>query len=85
MHVRRSSDLSDVHKGRPDPPARATLEWITADRVDLYSYVPSPGEKIPFTVAPVEVDDSVPTEDEIEDAVKKLRMNRSGGPSGIQA
>ena len=27
----------------------------------------------------------VPTEDEIEDAVKKLRRNRSGGPSGMQA
>ena len=33
----------------------------------------------------MEVDDSVPTEDEIEEAVKKLRNNRSGGPSGMQA
>ena len=58
------------------PPARATLERITMERVDLYSYVPGPGENIPVTVAPVEVDDLVPTEDEIEDAVKKLRRNR---------
>ena len=36
-------------------------------------------------MAPVEVDDSVPTEDKIEDAVKKLRRNRSGGPSGMRA
>ena len=45
------------------------------ERVDLYSYVSSPGENIPVTVAPAEVDDLVPTEDEIEDAVKKLRRN----------
>ena len=31
------------------------------------------------------IDDSVPTEDEIEAAVKKLRRNRAGGPSGIRA
>ena len=30
-----------------------------------------------------DVDDSVPTEDEIAEAVEKLRRNRSGGPSGI--
>ena len=28
---------------RAPPPARATLERITAERVDLYSYVPPPG------------------------------------------
>ena len=54
---------------RAPPPARATLEQITAERVNLYSYVPYPGEHIPVTVRPVKVDDSVPTEDEIEEAV----------------
>ena len=67
------------------PPARATLELITAEQVDLYSYVSSPGENIPVTVAPAEVNDLVPTEDEIEDAVKKLRRNRSWGLSGMRA
>ena len=43
-----------------------------AERVDLYSYVPSPGENIPVTVRPVQANDSVPTEDEIEEAVKNL-------------
>ena len=28
---------------RAPPPAQATLERITAERVDLYSYVSSPG------------------------------------------
>ena len=50
---------------RAPPPARATLERIMAERLDLYSYVPSLGENIPVTVAPAEVDDSVLTEDEI--------------------
>ena len=70
---------------RAPPPARDTLERITAERVDLYSYVPSPGENILVTVKPVKVGDLVPTEDEIEEAVKKLRRNRSGGASGMRA
>ena len=39
------------------PPAQATLKRITAERVDLHSYVPSSGENIPVAVKPVEVDD----------------------------
>ena len=66
-------------------PAQATLERITAERVNLYSYVSSLGENILVTVVPVEVNDSVPTEDEIEDAVKNVGRNRVGGPSGMQA
>ena len=31
------------------------------------------------------MDVSVPMEDEIEEAVKKLRRNRYGGPSGMRA
>ena len=31
------------------------------------------------------IDDLVPTEDEVEAAVKNLRRNRAGGPSGIRA
>ena len=67
------------------PPAQATLERITAGRVELYSYVPPPGENIPVTVTPSDVDDPVPKEDEIAKAVKKLRRNRSGGASGMRA
>ena len=70
---------------RGPPPARATLERITAERTALYSQVTSPGENIPVTVEPAEIDDSVPTEDEIAAAVTKLRRNRSGGPSQIRA
>ena len=51
----------------------------------MYRRVPPPGENIPVTVDPTHIDDSVPTEDEIEAAVKKLRRNRAGGPSRIRA
>ena len=54
---------------RVPPPTRFTLKRITADQVDLYSYVPPPGENIPVSVEPFLVDDLVPTEDEIEWAV----------------
>ena len=67
------------------PPARATLERITAELVDLYSYVPSLGNNIPISVQPFPVDDLVPTEENIEEAVKHLQRNRSGGPSGMMA
>ena len=69
---------------RAPPPARAMLERIMAERVNLYSYVLSPGKNIPISVKPVPVDDLVPTEDEMEEAVKNIRRNRSGGPSGMR-
>ena len=70
---------------RAPPTDQATLERITAERVDLYSYVPSPGTNTPISIKPVPVEDLVPTEDEIKEAVKHLQRNRSGGPSGMRA
>ena len=64
---------------RGPPPARATLERITAEQTELYRRVPPPGENIPVTVDPTHIEDLVPTEDEIEAAF------RSGGPSRICA
>ena len=70
---------------RGPSPARATLERITADQTELYRRMPSLGEGIPIHVEKSSIDDLVPTEDEVEAAVKKLRRNRAGGPSGIRA
>ena len=42
---------------RAPPPARATLERIMAERVELYRHVPPPGDNIPVTVTPSEIDD----------------------------
>ena len=65
------------------PSARVTLEQITAEREDLYSYVLPLGANIPIYVEPFPVDDLVPTEDEIEWAVKRLQNHRSGGLLGF--
>ena len=43
------------------PPARATLERIMAEQVELYSHVPPPWENILVIVTPLEVADLVPT------------------------
>ena len=82
---RRLKGLYKAAVNRAPSPARATLERITVERVDLYVYVPSLGGNILVTVTPAEVDDSVPMEDEIENTVKKLRRKRLGGTSGMRA
>ena len=61
------------------PLAWVSLKRITSERVDLYSYIPPPGENIPIYTNPFPVDDSVPKEDNIEWAVKRLRNHRSRG------
>ena len=82
---RRMKGLYKAVVNRAPPPARATPERIMAERVEMYSYAPPPGENILVTVTPSEVDYLVPKEDKIAEAVKKLRRNRSGGASGMRA
>ena len=65
---------------RAPPPARVTLEMVTAERVALYSYVLPLGENIPVAIQQFQLDDSVPEDGEIEWPVKRLCNNRSGGP-----
>ena len=70
---------------RPPPPARATLRRVTAEREKLYSRVPPPGDTIPVTIALFTVEDCVPSEAEVVWSVKRLRNNRAGGLSRMQA
>ena len=56
-------------------PAWVNLERITAERMDLYRQVPPSGENIFVSIEPFQVGDSVPTEDEIEWLVRKIRNN----------
>ena len=56
-----------------------------AERVDLYSYVPPLGDNITVSIDPFLMDDSVPTEDNIEWAVKRLCNHCSRGSSGMRA
>ena len=43
-----------------------------------------PVENIPISVKPDHIDDSVPTEEEVEWAVRRLQGNRSGGTSRMR-
>ena len=47
------------------PSARVNLERIMAESVGLYHHVPPPEENISVSVEPFQVEDTVPTEDEI--------------------
>ena len=54
-------------------PAKITLERITADREEIYRAVPPPpGENIPTSMPPSQIDDFVPIEEEVEWAVRRL-------------
>ena len=66
------------------PPVQVTLEQIMAEQVDLYHQVPPPRDNIPIPVDNFQVDDLVPMDGEIEGAVRRLRSNRSGGPSRMR-
>ena len=66
-------------------PPRVTLERITAERVELYSYILPWWANIPISVETFPVDNSVPTKDEIEGAVKRLRNHHFRVPSGIRS
>ena len=67
------------------PPAWFNLYCIMAERVDLYRYVPPPGGNILISVETFLVEESVPTEDDIDWAVKQLCNHRSRGGSGMRA
>ena len=66
-------------------PARVTLERITAERVELYRYLLTPGTNIPISVQPFPLDYSVPMEDEVEWVLTRLQNHCSRGPSVMRA
>ena len=69
----------------PPPPARFAIASITAERVDIYQRVPPLGRSIPVSLDPFPVNESVPKEEVVARSVRNLRLNRSGGPSVMQA
>ena len=67
------------------PPSRVTLERITVEQKELYRSVPPSAETIPISVPTSPIDDSVPTDEEVEGAVRRLRGHQSGGPYYMRA
>ena len=62
-----------------------TTKHIRVYRVGLYRKAPSPGQTIPVGVKPCPIEDYVTENEEIYQAVKRLQLNRSRGPSGMRA
>ena len=51
----------------------------------MYRYVPLPGKPIPVGVQPFLVDESIPEDKEIACYVRRICLNRLGGPLGNRA
>ena len=60
------------------------LKRVMVERVTLYSRILPPGDSILVNIETFEVEDGVPTEAEIEWAVKRLLNNRAGGASRVR-
>ena len=78
-------DAADRPPPPPLPPARISLETLTAERVELYAHVPLSGRPIPIEVAPFPVYDNITVEEDIAEAVLRLRLHRAGGPYIMRA
>jgi hypothetical protein len=71
---------------RPPKPSRIELGRVTAEYAALYARKEDlPEETIPVLVAPVDIPDNPPTNEEITFAVRGLRNRRAPGPSGMSA
>jgi len=70
---------------RPLKPNYQWMEALTQERVDLYTVETPPRDPIPINVDPFDVNDDIPTDNEIREAVKSLRNGRAGGLGGMRA
>ena len=79
---------SGVVQGGSGPPPTTCLSYAQAGNGGAGQTVQPgtpPGDTIPVTIEPFVVEDGVPTEAEVEWAVKRLQNNRAGGPSRMRA
>ena len=70
---------------RPPPLARVSLETLTAERAELYAHIPPPGRPITIEVSPFPVDENILGEEDIAEAVLRMRLNYARGLSVIRA
>ena len=57
----------------------------TAERVELYAQMDSPGDPLPINIDPLLLNDVVPSDKEIREAAGGLTSGRAGGASGMRA
>ena len=69
---------------RPSQPSRRDLRAVTQECIDLYTREVPPGAPIPVLVEPFSVSDETPSDEEIREAVRRLRRGKAPGPSGLR-
>ena len=66
-------------------PTLEALDEVLTEREELYRCRPPEGQRVPILVRQSFIKDGIPTELEVDTAVKDLKEGRMGGPSGIRA
>ena len=72
--------LTDPHPRRAYP-----LETLKAEHADVYVHVPPPGRPIPIEETPLPVDDNIPGEEDIYEAILRLRLHCTRSPSRMRS
>ena len=70
---------------RPPPPASISLDTLTEERSEIYTHVPPLGRPIPIYVYLFPVDENIPGEGGISEAVMRIRLHCAEGPSVMRA
>jgi hypothetical protein len=74
------------HMGdRPPKPSRQDLTTTANAFKTLYQLKEPEGDPIPTHIHPTPVDDDIPTEEEIAEAIDRLKCNKATGPSRMRA
>jgi hypothetical protein len=74
------------HGDRPPKPSRQDLLAVTAEFTAVYTAEPPEalGAEIPYNGPVFAIDDSVPSEAEIEAAIPRVKLGKAAGPSGMK-
>jgi hypothetical protein len=70
--------------GRISHPSKKDLKILQTDYGELLANKPPAGEPIPIYVSPLNIDDSIPSEAEIEKAVGRIHSGRIPGQTGMR-
>ena len=62
-------------------PCYQTMARQTEEQIALYARRTPSGEPLPINIAPAPIPNGVPTNSEVQDAVRELMNGRSGGAS----
>ena len=70
---------------QPIKPPREDIEVTRLEQAALHAPRETPHDPIPVHIEPFAVDDGPPTEEEVAEAVRKLKNRKAAGATGIKA